>query len=188
MSLNRKAQIVSLSSDLLRTKGFDGFSYLDLSRQLGITKASIHHHFPKKEDLGIALCEWAAEWLQQGLTYFDDNSSTHWEKLARYLKAAEKHTLKEHKMCPISAFHSDLANLPEAIIASLKKLDDLELNWITRVVEQGVDSGEFKFTDDCRSTASLFLFTCKGALHYSRLHGAEHYHRTMGHLECFIKK
>ncbi|HIE19064.1 TPA: TetR/AcrR family transcriptional regulator, partial [Candidatus Bathyarchaeota archaeon] len=35
--------------------GYGGFSYSDLSKALGITKASIHHHFPSKEELGLAV-------------------------------------------------------------------------------------------------------------------------------------
>ncbi|MCG8611460.1 MAG: TetR/AcrR family transcriptional regulator, partial [Pseudomonadales bacterium] len=49
---NRKQQIVELGLSLLQTRGFESFSYQDLARELGITKASIHHHFPKKADLG----------------------------------------------------------------------------------------------------------------------------------------
>jgi len=28
------------------------FSYADLAKSVGVSKASIHHHFPAKEDLG----------------------------------------------------------------------------------------------------------------------------------------
>ncbi len=42
---------------LMRTRGYAAFSYADLSERIGIRKASIHHHFPTKEDLGNALID-----------------------------------------------------------------------------------------------------------------------------------
>ena len=42
---------------LVRTRGFAGFSYADLSERVGIQKASIHHHFPTKEALGGVLID-----------------------------------------------------------------------------------------------------------------------------------
>ena len=38
-----------------RTRGFDGFSYADLAESVGIRKASVHHHFPRKAALSVAL-------------------------------------------------------------------------------------------------------------------------------------
>ena len=43
--MDRKEQIVDMASELLQTRSFNSFSYQDLSERLGITKASIHHHF-----------------------------------------------------------------------------------------------------------------------------------------------
>ena len=177
--MNTKQQIVELSSGLLREHGFNGFSYLDLSRALGITKASIHHHYPKKEDLGLALCEWTHDWLLQGLEHFDAKGSSNWNKLERYLQAAMKHTLTDHKMCPISALYSDLNKLSDPMKLALKSLDDIELDWVTKVMKDGVQAGEFIKQDDPKAMAALFIFSCKGALYYARLHGQDLFHQTM---------
>src|SRR6195952_1496346 len=40
---------------LIRSRGYSGFSYADLADAVGIRKASIHHHFPTKADLAVAL-------------------------------------------------------------------------------------------------------------------------------------
>jgi TetR/AcrR family transcriptional repressor of nem operon len=186
--MNTKQRIVEFSADRLRERGFDGFSYLDISRQLGITKASVHHHFPKKEDLGLALSEWSHDWLIQGLDHFDRHGDTSWNKLERYLNAAVKHTLSDNKVCPISAFYNDLSKLPESIKMAVKLLDDIELNWVTKVINEGIESAEFIDVDDRRATAALFIFSCKGALYYARLHGKDLFHQTMKQFEFLIKQ
>ena len=40
--LSTRQQIIEYSADMLRANGFEGFSYLDISRHLSITKASVH--------------------------------------------------------------------------------------------------------------------------------------------------
>ena len=186
--MNTKQRIVEFSADRLRDKGFDGFSYLDISKELGITKASVHHHFPKKEDLGLALCEWTHDWLQQGLQHFDLRASSQWNKLERYLSAALKHALSEQRICPISAFYNDLSKLPESITIKIKKLDDMELAWVTKVIEDGIARGEFIDLEDRQAMAALFIFSCKGALYYARLHGEDLFHQTMKQYENLIRK
>lgn len=185
--LSTREQIIEFSADMLRADGFEGFSYLDISRHLGITKASVHHHFPKKIDLGLALCDWTQEWLELGLTHFDTKATSNWNKLERYIRAAEKHSLNEQKLCPISAFYSDLNKLPEPIKERLKALDDYELNWVTTVIKQGIDNNEFTANQDPRALASLFIFSCKGALYNARLHGKNLFHQTMKQFEHLIK-
>ncbi len=52
MSATRE-DILSLADRLIRSKGFNAFSYADISGIMEIRNAAIHYHFPTKEDLGI---------------------------------------------------------------------------------------------------------------------------------------
>jgi TetR/AcrR family transcriptional repressor of nem operon len=36
----------------LQTRGYNGFTYADIAAELGIAKASLHHHFASKALLG----------------------------------------------------------------------------------------------------------------------------------------
>ena len=53
----RKTEILDVAEELLLSRGYCAFSYQDIADRLGIRKASLHHHFATKEDLGVALCE-----------------------------------------------------------------------------------------------------------------------------------
>ena len=39
----------------MQVRGFNNFSYADIATELGITKASLHYHYPGKAELGEAL-------------------------------------------------------------------------------------------------------------------------------------
>ena len=191
MTTNTREQFIDYSADLLRARGFSGFSFLDIAREFGIKKASVHHHFPKKVDLGLALCDWTQAWLEQGLAHFEAKGTSNWNKLERYFKAAQKHTLNEQLMCPISAFHNDLPVLDDSIRERLKALGDIELNWVERVIEQGIEANEFVACKDKdqnpRALAGLFIFSCKGALYHARLHGKDMFHQTMQQFAALVR-
>ncbi|MCY4123811.1 MAG: TetR/AcrR family transcriptional regulator, partial [Pseudomonas sp.] len=57
MALATRDALIQTAEGLMRTKGYAAFSYADLADAVGIRKASIHYHFPTKEDLGIAIVE-----------------------------------------------------------------------------------------------------------------------------------
>lgn len=44
-------KILDVADDLVQRVGLNAMSYTHISDAVGIRKASIHHHFPRKEDL-----------------------------------------------------------------------------------------------------------------------------------------
>src|SRR4051794_14174270 len=48
-------RILDVALRLVQRQGFNAFSYADVSAEVRITKASLHHHFPTKAALGQAL-------------------------------------------------------------------------------------------------------------------------------------
>ena len=50
-------RMLDIAERLAQTRGFNGFSYSDIAAELGIAKASLHHHFATKADLGRALMQ-----------------------------------------------------------------------------------------------------------------------------------
>lgn len=166
---NRKHQILALSADLLREKGFNGFSYQDLAKAMGINKASVHHHFPQKVDLGLALCDWTYHWLKQGFDHFDSHNESASERLNHYLATAARHTFQEQKICPISALNSELVRLPEAMQRRLAELAQFELSWIEQSIAAAQQAGDIKPLATAKDMAQLFIHSCKGALYYGRL-------------------
>ena len=50
-------RILDTAERLVQTRGFNGFSYADIATTLGVTKASLHYHFPAKAELGHRLIE-----------------------------------------------------------------------------------------------------------------------------------
>ncbi|MBV1889153.1 MAG: TetR/AcrR family transcriptional regulator, partial [Proteobacteria bacterium] len=64
----------------MRTRGYAGFSYADLSALVNITKASIHYHFPTKEKLALVTLE---VYRDRYLDTFTQVAATHSNALDR---------------------------------------------------------------------------------------------------------
>ena len=55
--MDMREHILASAQRLAQQRGFNGFSYADIAEEVGIRKASLHHYFPTKTDLGLALIE-----------------------------------------------------------------------------------------------------------------------------------
>lgn len=55
--MDTRTALLQSAERAARQRGYDGFSYADLAGDVGLRKASIHHHFPTKATLALALIE-----------------------------------------------------------------------------------------------------------------------------------
>lgn len=183
---NRKDQILTVALSLLQKKGFDSFSYQDLSRELGITKASIHHHFPKKVDLGLALCESVKHWHDREYARARAIDGTSLQKMDYYINTALRKVCDIDMICPLSSLHADIGILPEEMTRVVKQLDQEEIEFIAELLQQGRDAGEFNFIGSVQAQAMLCVMIYKGALEYARVHGNDIFHDAMQQLNTLL--
>ncbi len=185
---NRKQQIIALGLDFLQTHGYENFSYQDISRELGITKASIHHHFPKKSDLGIALCEAIEEWHEHQFSELRHNQASALETLRSYMGQLATYVVGESRVCPLSSLQSDITLLPEAMYQAIKRLDQHEIDFIAEQLEQGREAGDLHFQGEAENQALIVVLSCKGALQYARIHGDKVFSDTVKQLLSSMKQ
>lgn len=183
MTMDRKAEIIGLADQLVKSVGYEGFSYADLSEKLGITKASIHHHFPHKEDLGAALCDSYEGYLEKKFGAIEAQAGDAWSKLDAYFNSGAALVEDHGKTCPISALQAEVNSLPAPLKDRLRALDNLELEFVARVLDAGRRSGEFRFEGQPAAQAALLVSSYKGALSFSRIHGCAFLKDVMGQMK-----
>ena len=54
---DRRDAIMDAAERLIRTHGYNGFSFREIASEVGIKSASVHHHFPTKVDLAAAVAK-----------------------------------------------------------------------------------------------------------------------------------
>ncbi len=164
--MNRKDEILKHAGDLIQTKGYKGFSYADLSKRLGITKASIHHHYPSKEELGLAYCAHKKDRLTQLRAELGTKKSAK-EKLSAYM--GKLSSCKDGKMCGISAMQSDVADMAPELSRAVRQLTEDDINIVAEMLAEGKAQKEFNFDISAHEQAMIITTALKGALMIGRV-------------------
>ncbi len=102
-----KTHILDVAEDLIQRVGLNAMSYKHISDTVGIRKASIHHHFPRKKDMVDALlsrCD--STYGVHYLAIVDDNGSAP-EKL-RQLADVFADGVTTGKLCLVGMICSDM--------------------------------------------------------------------------------
>jgi TetR/AcrR family transcriptional repressor of nem operon len=160
-------QILDTAEHLVQVRGFNAFSYADVAAELGITKASLHYHFPGKAELGLALISRYTDRFDQALAEIDSGTSGASAKLAAYAKLYGD-VLRGRRMCLCGMLAAEYQTLPkpirEAVVAFF---DDNEL-WLESVLEQGRTDRSLMFDGSARDTARMVVSSLEGAMLVAR--------------------
>lgn len=124
--------ILRITDTLIQQRGFLGFSYADLEKEIGIRKASIHHHFPRKTDLGIAYCQYKTEVFDR-LNITLHNVSSGVQRLRTYLDAFAG-CAERGEMCGIYAMLSDSHQFSPELQEAVSQLAHQEIQMIKDII------------------------------------------------------
>jgi TetR/AcrR family transcriptional repressor of nem operon len=114
-----KEALLDHAQDLVQRLGANAMSYNDLSQAVGIRKASIHYHFPKKEDLIRALVERCQRVYGEQYRKIVDSDKSCREKLLMLASVFEQ-GVRNDKLCLIGMLSTEYASLNESIQEALK--------------------------------------------------------------------
>lgn len=157
-----KDLLLTEAEALLRTRGYAAFSYADLSSRVGIRKASIHHHFATKEELGGVLIDNYLVRFEDALKSIFAQESKAKARLERYAEFFI--TSMIDGMLPLcGALSAEMSVLPQSIQERVHRFFRLHLDWLEEVIRVGVTAKELRADVNANTTAMLILSTLEGA-------------------------
>ncbi|MCR9248632.1 MAG: TetR/AcrR family transcriptional regulator [bacterium] len=161
---DRKQQILETAAELLTHKSFAAFSYQDLAERLGIRKASIHHHFATKDDLGVALLGFWRERSGAMMAELLGDATGPGDALTRILDRCEEVLLDMgNQVCPAGAFEVDGQALSDRVREELKAEKLTFLEQIAELLQAARGAGEVAFLGEPRDQAATMLAALQGA-------------------------
>jgi TetR/AcrR family transcriptional repressor of nem operon len=167
-------EILDLAQNLFQERGYNSFSYRDLSEQVGIKTSSIHYYFPTKGDLAKALVLRYREHFQAAFSQIDTRSNDPKEKLELYLQLFIDGFRSCRRVCLCSMLASDFVNLPEGVQQEIKGLFSDNEAWIAKVLDDGRDSGVFDFKGSPERMARMIFSALEGSTISARIFENEH--------------
>jgi TetR/AcrR family transcriptional regulator, transcriptional repressor for nem operon len=164
------AAILDVAERLAQTRGYNGFSYADIAVQLGVTKASLHYHFPSKAELGRTLIDryqWA---FGAALATIDAEVAEPCEKLRRYIGLYDS-VMLDDRMCLCGMLAAEYATLPKAMQQALRSFFESNEAWLRAVLKDGARTGSLRFKESANERARVFLGSLEGAMLVARSYG-----------------
>ncbi|PWJ94926.1 MULTISPECIES: TetR/AcrR family transcriptional regulator [Mesorhizobium] len=158
------SKLVGGAAQLIMRVGYNGFSYADLSERFGIRKASIHHHFPSKVDLVVAVVEQARAGIRAQSAALEEGSPA-LDQLRFYTGYWER-CIKDQSapFCLAAVLAAEFPGLPEEVAVSVRgHFVDLG-KWLERLLELGVKQGAVHLEASPEVEAQAFMATVYGAM------------------------
>lgn len=167
-------QILDLAQNLFQERGYNSFSYRDLSKQVGIKTSSIHYYFPTKGDLARALVVRYREHFRNAFSQIGFQSNDPKEMLELYLQLFIDGFRCCKRVCLCSMLASDFVNLPEVVQEEVRGLFSDNERWIAKVLEEGRQSGVFDFKGSSERMARMIFSALEGSTISARIFENEH--------------
>lgn len=161
-----RSEIVRFAEELIRTKGYNAFSYADISKLVKIKNATIHYYFPSKSDLGV-------EVIKGTVLVFKEHTSS-WvnlpyrEQLKNYVAIYEQ-SKNNNWVCVMGALLPIYDTLSDSMKAELERLANMILEWLTDLFAKGKETNVFHYTESPKTKAYLVQSSLLASLLFNKV-------------------
>lgn len=161
-------KLVHGAAEFIMRRGYNGFSYADLAERFGIRKPSIHHHFPSKIDLVLAVVEQGRERIRAQIAVLE-SSPVAMDQLRMYTGYWER-CIKDQSapFCLAGVLAAELPSLPDQIAVTVRgHFADLA-EWLDGVLTLGVQQGSMRLELSPKMESENFMAAVYGAMLVAR--------------------
>ena len=157
----KRAEILRRAASVFRNKGFFGAGMREIAQGVGMAPGALYYYFTSKDDLLHACQLLTLERLLASADEIAGGGGSAEAQIQRLIHAHLRHSLDE---LGGSLAHVEFHALPPDKLAEVvAQRDRYERQW-RRIVERGIEIGEFRIT-----SAKLATLTLLGALNWAAI-------------------
>lgn len=156
-----KLAIMAAAEKSLLSQGYKAMSFRDLAAEVGIKSASVHYHFPTKNDLVLAVLRRYREDFSEHLVLPKKKRQAAQKALNKFIDGFRKRVIDNGtlSLCTVLAAEKNL--LDQAILDEIETFYDIKIDWLATVVSY-MKKGWMP-TDETRHFAYQILASLHGA-------------------------
>ncbi|MEO1029165.1 MAG: TetR/AcrR family transcriptional regulator [Pseudomonadota bacterium] len=128
---DKVAAIISAAENMVRDGGYNSFSFRTIADEVGIKSASVHYHFPTKEDLGIAVAEHYTDRFMAALGDPVALVEAGKNPIDTYIAAFRAALEKDKKMCLCGLLGAEARGLPDGVVEATRTFFKNNVAWLT---------------------------------------------------------
>ena len=186
-----REKIVDAAYEEIRRHGFQAASLTNILAKAGLTKGALYHHFPTKNELGLAVVD---EVIREGFeAYFFAplrDAADPVETLRKVIRnKAETATLESVSLgCPLNNLMLEMSPLDSEfkhhVNSILSTWQDIVADALRRAQKEGRVRGEV----DCRAAALFFVSAYEGCIGIAKsLQSVREFRLCMSQLEGYVQ-
>jgi TetR/AcrR family transcriptional regulator, transcriptional repressor for nem operon len=158
-------KILDAANALLIDRGYSAFSYADIAEAVKIRKASIHHHFPTKAGLVVAVLRRHRARISEGMKALDDQIENPLARIKNYYKyweeCIEGRTLS---FCIGALLAAEMPSLPEEVQAEVRLHFSMLTEWFERTLKAGLKARIIHLQGAVATEAQMLIAVLHGAM------------------------
>ena len=162
MKQNTASKILDTAQSMVRNRGYSAFSYADIAEQVGIRKASIHYHFPSKDDLVKELVKRYRDTLSRKCQAIAKQGITPEEQLGAFVNLY-RDSLQDNQICLCAMLTADFSVLNSETRDELKAFFAIAESWLSELLKRGSEAKAWQCTQSYESEAKSIIAMLQGA-------------------------
>jgi TetR/AcrR family transcriptional regulator, transcriptional repressor for nem operon len=165
-------RILQSANALLVDRGYSAFSYADIAEAVKIRKASIHHHFPTKTGLVVAVLRAHRTRIAEGMEALDRQFENPLLRIRNYFKfwegCIEGQTLP---FCIGALMGAEMPSLPEEVQAEVGLHFSMLTEWFERTLKAGSKARSIHLQGTVAEEAQTLIAVLHGGMLSARATG-----------------
>lgn len=167
---------MDVAQSLIQRRGINGFSFQHISDAVGIKKASVHYHFPTKEDLVEAMLDRFSLDFDERLRNLDAADMTAAERLTAYIGMFENTFFDGDAVCLYGMLGAELASLAMTSALQISAFYRRNIDWLDKTLRRGQQDGSLHFVGKPDALAMMIFSALEGGMLVARADkGTEQY-------------
>jgi TetR/AcrR family transcriptional regulator, transcriptional repressor for nem operon len=173
-------RILDAGNTLLIDRGYSAFSYADIAETVKIRKPSIHHHFPTKAGLVVAVLRRHRARISDGMKALDAEVESPLERIRNYFRFWEE-CIEGGSLsfCIGALLGAEMPSLPEEVQAEVRLHFSMLTEWFERTLTAGSKARTMHLQETVATEAQMLIAVLHGAMLSARATGSCEIFRTL---------
>ena len=133
-TIDTREAIMSAARDMAQARGYNGLSFRELAKEVGVKSASIHYHFPTKGDLGAELARRYAGDAALSLDVLLAASKDQKALMRAYTDIFRTTLSNGNRMCLYGIMAADYDELPVEVRAEVDRFTQVNVQWLIKML------------------------------------------------------
>jgi TetR/AcrR family transcriptional repressor of nem operon len=165
-------KILAAARTLIERRGYSNFSYADVSAAVTIHKASIHHHFPTKSSLALAVTHYSQDIFEADMAAIANEKPEAPARLQAYLDYWEHNLIHDPEaFCIAGMLGAEVPFLEADVAKAVGDYFASIVGWLENLLAEGAAAGSLHLAEPAQDEAAALVSLVYGAVLVARATG-----------------